>query len=148
MSVGLALRGRGRRQRGVSMIELALVLPVLLILVLGVIDFGRALHYSNVLINISREGANLASRYGDIGPQDIIRALESTAEPLDMTRDGMIYITKITGRSDGRGTVEEQHRATSGATGLRVVSNMYALAGSLACATCRIRDRSLAWTSH
>ena len=101
MSVGPALHTRLRRQRGVSMIELALVLPVLLILVLGVIDFGRALHYNNVLVNISREGANLASRYGDIGPQDIIRALENTAEPLDMTTDGMIYITQVTSRADG-----------------------------------------------
>ncbi|MCL4745311.1 MAG: pilus assembly protein [Burkholderiaceae bacterium] len=117
----LAARQRSGRpgQRGVSLVELALILPVLLIMVFGVIDFGRALHFNNILVNISREGANLASRYGDISVQEIIVALENTAEPLDMASDGMIYVTRVRGRSsDGRGVVEAQFRATVGNTSL------------------------------
>jgi Flp pilus assembly protein TadG len=101
------------------MIELALVLPVLLVLLLGVVDFGRAIHYSAVIVNMSREGANLAARASGIPKQDIIKALVETAEPLKMKAEGMIYITEITGRADGRGDVQAQWRATTGDTGLR-----------------------------
>lgn len=111
--------GARARQRGVNMIELALVLPVLLVLVFGVIDFGRAIHYSNVIVNMSREGANLAARSGGIDRRHIIVALVETAEPLKMKTEGMIYVTEITGRADGRGQVEGQWRATTGDTGLR-----------------------------
>ncbi len=111
--------GRRARQRGVNMIELALVLPVLLVLVFGVIDFGRAIHFSNVIINMSREGANLAARSGGIDRGHIIIALNETAEPLKMKTEGMIYISEITGRADGRGQIEGQWRSKTGDTGLR-----------------------------
>lgn len=111
--------GRRARQRGVNMIEFALVLPVLMVLVFGVIDFGRAIHYSNVIVNMSREGANLAARSGGIDRRHIIVALMETAEPLKMNTEGMIYVTEIIGRSDGTGQVEGQWRATAGDTGLR-----------------------------
>jgi hypothetical protein len=114
---------KGRRaSTGLSMIELALVLPVLLLLLLGVIDFGRFILFDNILINMSREGANLAARTS-ISPQLIIdNALNSTAAPLDMGTHGMVYITRVVGADGGAGTVvsrvEEQYRATSGDTSL------------------------------
>jgi Flp pilus assembly pilin Flp len=43
-SLGLLRRLR-RDERGVALTELALVLPLLLILVLGIIDFGKAINY-------------------------------------------------------------------------------------------------------
>jgi hypothetical protein len=45
------------------MVELALVLPVLLLVVLAIVDFGRAIDYKNAENHI----ANLAARYGAIG---------------------------------------------------------------------------------
>lgn len=57
---------RGRRacparERGQSLVELGLLLPVLLVLVLGAIDFGR-LYYSYVTVtNSARTGAQYAS---------------------------------------------------------------------------------------
>lgn len=104
-------------QRGISAIELALVLPVLLLLVLGVADFARAILFNNVLINMSREGANLASRTMQ-SPQFIIDALNHTASPLEMETHGMVYIARVTGVDDGHGAVvarvDEMHRATAG----------------------------------
>lgn len=115
-------RFRTRRRstaRGVATIELALVLPVLLILVLGVIDFSRAIQFNNVLVHLSREGANLSARTTET-PDYILAALMDNAAPLDMNGTGMMYITKLVGRPDGRATVEEQHRpATGGKTSLR-----------------------------
>lgn len=82
--------------RGSSLIELAIILPVLMLLVLGVVDFARAIQFNNILVAMSREGANLASRT-TATPQNIITALNNTAAPLVMSSNGMIYITQIIG---------------------------------------------------
>lgn len=50
------------KQRGQATVELALIMPVLLLLSLGVLDFGRGLYTYNTLIGAVREGA----RYGSI----------------------------------------------------------------------------------
>ena len=63
-----------RRARGISLVELALVLPVLLLLVLGVVDFSRAIQFNNILVNLTREGANLSARTTEQPPY-ILRAL-------------------------------------------------------------------------
>ena len=49
-----------KRQRAQSLVELAFVLPVLMILVFGIVDFGMGLHSWIVLTNSTREGARLA----------------------------------------------------------------------------------------
>lgn len=104
-------------ERGQSLVEFALVLPLLLAVVLGVVDFGRAILYSNMLVNISREGANLAARTTE-SPQFIIDALNHTAAPLEMAAHGMIYVTRVVGVDDGAGgsqaQVTQQFRAIQG----------------------------------
>lgn len=47
---------------GQSLIELALALPLLLILLLGIVDGGRAYYFASVIANAAREGANYAAR--------------------------------------------------------------------------------------
>ena len=49
------------RDRGAAAVEFALLLPVLLLLVFGIIDFGRALNASITLTQAAREGARLAA---------------------------------------------------------------------------------------
>jgi hypothetical protein len=49
-----------RPRPGQALMEFALVLPILLLLVLGVIDFGRAWHTYQVVTDAAREGARLA----------------------------------------------------------------------------------------
>lgn len=94
------IRNKGLKNQaasqGQSLIELAILLPLLLMLVLGVIDYARAIQFNNILVAMSREGANLASRTSET-PQNIIRALNNTAEPLVMSTRGRVYITKIIG---------------------------------------------------
>ncbi len=48
---------QGRRQRGQSVVELALVLPLFLVIVMATVDFGWALHSYIVITNAAREGA-------------------------------------------------------------------------------------------
>ena len=46
---------------GQSLIEFALVLPILLLVLFGITEFGRAIMVTNVLHTASREGARLAA---------------------------------------------------------------------------------------
>lgn len=45
------------RQRGVAAVEFALVLPILLLIVFGIVEFGVAFYDKAVITNASREGA-------------------------------------------------------------------------------------------
>ena len=60
--VGGTTRGRRRdAQRGQSLAELALMLPVLLILLFGVVEFGMVLKSYIQVTNATREGARYAA---------------------------------------------------------------------------------------
>lgn len=66
-------------QKGQAMVEMALVLPLLLLLVFGIIEFGRIFNAYLVVNNASREGARYAAvgkAYSDITPE--INNLTST----------------------------------------------------------------------
>jgi Flp pilus assembly protein TadG len=52
-----------RGEHGAVAVEFAIVLPVLLLLVFGIIDFGHAYYMKQVLQNSCREGARYATRY-------------------------------------------------------------------------------------
>jgi hypothetical protein len=54
----------GGRQRGQSMVEFALVVPVFLILVFGIIDFGLGLRAWISITNAAREGARVGAVRG------------------------------------------------------------------------------------
>lgn len=53
--------------KGQSLVEMALLLPVLLLLSVVTIDLGRGVYYYSAIYNAAREGA----RYGIIHPEDI-----------------------------------------------------------------------------
>lgn len=73
-----------KNERGQAMVELALVLPILLVLFMGIIEFGRVYHSYLVITNASREGARVAILGGS---DDAISARvgEVTAD-LDQTK--------------------------------------------------------------
>jgi Flp pilus assembly protein TadG len=52
---------RMARDRGTAAVEFVLVLPVLLLIVFGIIDFGRALNAQIELTGAAREGVRLAA---------------------------------------------------------------------------------------
>ena len=88
-----------RRLRGPSagppLVELAFMLPILVVLVFGVVDFGRLIHARLVVTNVSREGGSLASRDIRAG-QQLITMLQSSAAPFDLRNaNGRIWVTRI-----------------------------------------------------
>jgi len=54
-------RGRIREQRGAALVELAFVLPVVLLLLLGMLDFGKAFREWIEETHLANEGARLAA---------------------------------------------------------------------------------------
>ena len=49
-----------KNRRGAAVVEFAVVAPVFILLVFGMIEFGRAIMVQQVLVNASREGARQA----------------------------------------------------------------------------------------
>ena len=67
-----------RGERGQSLVEFAITVPILLILILGIVDFARAWNVYQVLTDAGREGARVA--VVDNGSSDAqIRALVKNA---------------------------------------------------------------------
>jgi len=50
-----------KRQAGQAFTELALLLPVMLVLTMGIIDFARVFYFDVVAINAARSGARIAA---------------------------------------------------------------------------------------
>jgi Flp pilus assembly protein TadG len=55
-------------QSGQELVEFALVLPLLLLVVFGVLDLGRVFHSAITITNAAREGA----RYAMLHPDDVV----------------------------------------------------------------------------
>ena len=54
------LSQRVRSQRGAALLEMALTLPLLLLVCVGILEFGRAYQTWQVITNAAREGARIA----------------------------------------------------------------------------------------
>ena len=52
--------GRGRGQRGQALAELGMVITVLVFLVMGIVEFGRAMMIANMITQAARDGARAA----------------------------------------------------------------------------------------
>ena len=75
--------GGARRERGQSLVEFAIVLPLLVLIVFGVIDLSYALLDLHVVTSFSREGSNLISR--NTALQDAVTALrQMTVRPINL----------------------------------------------------------------
>lgn len=64
--------------KGQALVELALLIPLMLVIAVGVLDLGRLFHASITIANAAREGA----RYGTFDPNDvsgIVAAAEAEA---------------------------------------------------------------------
>ncbi|MEP6593142.1 MAG: TadE family protein, partial [Acidobacteriota bacterium] len=61
--------------RGQSVIEFAIVMPVVVVLVLGILELGYALQDQHLITKLTREGSNLISR--DTTVQDAATALRA-----------------------------------------------------------------------
>ncbi len=76
-------------RRGAATVEFAVVAPLLVLLLFGMIEFGRMIMVQQVLTNASREGARLAALDGSTteGVKDtVVNYLENAALAVDRDR--------------------------------------------------------------
>ncbi len=81
---------RERQTRGQALIEFALILPLLILLLLGIFDFGRAVYAYNTVNNAAREGARLAivdQTEGHVQDLAAQRAVSLGIDPDDVTME-------------------------------------------------------------
>jgi Flp pilus assembly protein TadG len=76
------------RSRGQSLVEFAVVLPVFLLILAGVVDFGIGLYSQMTVINAAREGA----RVGIVDPANIPTAVDDRVQAMT----GGLDKTKLT----------------------------------------------------
>ena len=74
-----------KNRRGAAVVEFALVVPVFMLLVFGMIEFGRAVMVQQVLVNASREGARQAVLDG------------TTVAEVESRIDGYLSVSSIDG---------------------------------------------------
>ena len=70
------------KSRGQSLVEFVIIAPLLLLLILGAMDFGRLFYTKIVLTNAAREGANYLAWFpkdAEEGYINTINAIESEA---------------------------------------------------------------------
>ena len=76
------MRQLKRDERGVGTIELALILPVLILLTVGFLDLARALNAAIVVGGASQEGAHYAVLNPAAAPSAIASAARARVQPL------------------------------------------------------------------
>ncbi|HEY7465052.1 MAG TPA: TadE/TadG family type IV pilus assembly protein, partial [Dehalococcoidia bacterium] len=77
------------------MVEFVLVLPIFLLLVFAIIDFGMGFHAWLTVTNSAREGARLGAVRGT--QAEIVSRVQSTASSLDQA-DMTITVTNAQGQ--------------------------------------------------
>jgi Flp pilus assembly protein TadG len=86
MQHGRDQKRRRRDQRGAAALEFALIVPILVMVVFGIVDFGYAINRDTLVNNAAREGA----REGSLNPVQasiisVVRQNLSQVEPVGTT---------------------------------------------------------------
>ena len=91
---------RQHDERGAVMVELAIVLPLLIMLLMGIIEFGRAYNTQISLQAAAREGARELA----LGKSDVEARVRSAALPVAV--DSITHSAPCSATGDGQATVE------------------------------------------
>jgi Flp pilus assembly protein TadG len=115
-------------ESGASLVEFAMLMPLLLLLILGIVEFGFLLGESNEIRHATREGARYAAvsnpdRTGDgsITNADVI---DSVCDALDL--NGATVAVQITGGPDrlDDGTITVRITGVTSLSGAPLISNL------------------------
>jgi hypothetical protein len=64
-----------RSEKGGVVVEFAILLPVFLLLVFGIVDFGHAWYMKQIVSNASREGARYGTRYSGVTANTLLPSI-------------------------------------------------------------------------
>ncbi|HEX9180374.1 MAG TPA: TadE family protein, partial [Burkholderiales bacterium] len=88
---------RRRGQRGQALVEFALILPLLMLVLFGIVEFGRAWNAKQVLTDAAREGARLAV----VGDPTITQPIVDSMVKLKIARGGFDVTQVVIEYPDG-----------------------------------------------
>ncbi|AEG42908.1 TadE/TadG family type IV pilus assembly protein [Isoptericola variabilis] len=109
----MARRSERDPDRGAAAVEFALVLPVLVLIIVGIIGFGHAYHVQTVLGNAARDGVRILalSDDADAARQAMDAAIASAAPAVTLT-DDQITVTPTPQCASGAGVTPGNARVT------------------------------------
>jgi hypothetical protein len=90
-----------KKQRGQSLMEFALMIPVLMLVAMGIFDLGRVIYYYSTITNAAREGA----RYGAVNHCDEA-GIQARAHDMAVGLGEAVQFGEITRRFDEHGAPE------------------------------------------
>ena len=96
-------RRRGKREDGQTLVEFTLVLPIFLLVLFAIVDFGMAFHAWITVTNSAREGARIGAVRATSG--EIEQRVRDTATSLDQT-DLSVAVTNAEGQPGGSVVVD------------------------------------------
>lgn len=99
------LLGLARSETGQGVAEFAIALPVILVVLLGMVEFAHAYDRVHGLAGLSREGANIAAR--GTGLTEVMNVVMTNGRTLNVDRSGGAVISRIVVRQ-GTPVVEAQ----------------------------------------
>ena len=112
---------RPRPDSGEALVEFALVLPILLVLSLGMMDFGRAFHTKALLDQAAREGCRVAIVIKPLDNSIIVSRVDAVLAAGGIKRTSLI----VNGPS-----VDQMITVTVGATFKFVTPGVFTLIGA------------------
>jgi hypothetical protein len=74
------------RRRGAAVVELAIVLPVFVLLIIGAIDIGRAIMVRHKLVEAARAACRLHAVKDVVTPKDVEDVIEMVMEDAELTK--------------------------------------------------------------
>lgn len=96
------------RRSGAALVEMALTLPLFLMVILGIVEFGRGMMVSQLMTNSAREGARQAVLTGSTNASvttTVKDFLKSTMSVSDSDIDVDITVTPAPGNPDPDGDI-------------------------------------------
>jgi hypothetical protein len=80
-------------QSGQAMIELVLMVPLMCLILFAIIDYSRVLNDEQVMVDLSRQGSNMASRGTTLA--SAANALVQGSPPLNLATAGEVIISSV-----------------------------------------------------
>jgi Flp pilus assembly protein TadG len=120
-----ASRKTRKGESGQAVVEFALgILPIVLFVLFGIIDFSRAIYQQQVITGLTRSGSSMAARGGLVAPNltdqtNIFYILIQGTAPMKLTTYGVVIITGVanngtTGAPNYQVTAQYQYGTCTG----------------------------------
>lgn len=96
-----------RRRFGAATVETALVLPVFFMVMVGIVEVGRAFMVSQLLTNAAREGGRIAAMNGSTN-SEVIQTVKDVAEKTAGLKPGDVQVTITITEASGNPETNDQ----------------------------------------